>query len=117
MSKQDYLQLTIDRIIELQEENNLSSRAFAKKIGVNVATLNRWKSGFIKTLKTETLATIAREFHVSPLWICGFDVPKEEESVSHQELRNKISDDLFKLSNKELNVINDLVQSFLKNKE
>ena len=117
MSEQEYFDLTIARIKELQDESGLSSRQFAKKIGINVATFNRWKNGFIKTLKTETISVIAKEFNVSALWLCGFNVPKEQETEEHKSIRNKISDNLFFLSNKELHVVNDLIESFLKNKE
>lgn len=108
---------TSERLIELRESLNLSKNKFAQKIGVNVSTLSRWESGKSETIRSNYLKVISDTFNVSPLWLFGFDVPMNKEEKQHETLRKKISNHLFDLTTLQLNVVNDLIESFLKNKE
>lgn len=114
MSDEELDKRAIERIIELQEESELTPTKFAKKIGVNVATLNRWKSGYIQTMKTSTIARIANEFNVSPLWLMGFDSPKEKETKEHIEIRKRVNDKLSRVSMDDLLKVEAMIDIFLK---
>ena len=107
---------TSERLVELRNQLNLSQNKFAKKIGVNVSTLSRWEKGQSETIRSSYLKKISDTFNISPMWLFGFDVPMEKEEQQHEALRKSISNRLFDLTNSELNVVSDLVGSFIKNK-
>lgn len=62
-----------DRIKNRRTEIGLTLKEVAEQIGVKEATVQRYESGNIKTLKQETIAKIAQVLKVSPSYLMGWD--------------------------------------------
>lgn len=102
------------RITQIQQENDLSLRQFAKRIGVAATTVSRWEHGQINTLKSSHLMKISNEFNVEALWILGRDdIPKEKETKSHSKIREEIEGKLFFCSEEDLMKINGIIDVLL----
>lgn len=77
------------RIIELITDHCYGSQnEFAKKVGIGKSSVSQYVNG--KNYPSNVRAgEIARAFNVNPMWVMGFDVPKElpkedEDFVMHQ---------------------------------
>ena len=64
------------RLRELIEERDMTYEALSKATGINPQTLNRWALGQ-RTPKVTAINPVAESFGVNPLWLFGYDVPKE----------------------------------------
>ena len=104
---------TAKRLQSLREERNMSLRKFAEFIGVNKNTLFDWEKGNVNSLKTTSIKIICDKCNVSPLWIMGYDVPKEKESEEHRGLRNEISDSLLSMTLDDLKQVEKFIYAFI----
>ena len=104
---------TAKRLQSLREERNMSLRKFAEFIGVNKNTLFDWEKGNVNSLKTTSIKIICDKCNVSPLWIMGYDVPKEKETEEHRGLRNDISDSLLSMTMDQLQDIKKFIETFI----
>ena len=80
------------RIKALREERDMSLRQFAELLDVKKSTLYDWENGHVESMKTSSIKKIADMCLVSPLWVMGYDVPKERETKEHEGLRKKIDE-------------------------
>ena len=64
------------RLRELIEERDMTYEALSKATGIKPQTLNRWALGQ-RTPKVTAINPVAESFGVNPLWLFGYDVPKE----------------------------------------
>lgn len=101
------------RLQELREERKMSLRKFAEFIGVNKSTLFDWEKGNVGSLKTTSIKSICDKCNVSPLWIMGYEVPKEKETEEHRGLRNEISDSLLSMTMGQLQDIKKFIETFI----
>ncbi len=62
-----------DRIHKKRIEVGLTLKELAEKVDVQDATVQRYESGMIKTIKPETIEKMAKLFTVSPSWLMGWD--------------------------------------------
>lgn len=62
-----------ERIKSRRNEMGLTLKEVADKIGVKDATVQRYESGNIKTLKQETIGKLAEVLHVNPSYLMGWD--------------------------------------------
>ena len=72
---------TGDRIKKKRLEYGLTLKELAEKIGVQEATVQRYESGNIKTIKPDTIAKIADYFAVNPAWLVGWEEAEESMKV------------------------------------
>lgn len=74
------------RLTELLNENNLSKRAFAKKIGVSAMSISDWSTGKVQPT-AENIYTIAAFFGVSADYLLGL----EDESGAKTYINNSFN--------------------------
>lgn len=104
------------RIKALREERNMSLRQFAELLDVKKSTLYDWENGHVESMKTSSIKKIADMCLVSPLWVMGYDVPKERETEEHEGLRKKIEDEMLSMSMEDLINLEKFIHTFI-NKE
>ena len=61
-------------IKEKRLEMGMTMKQLGQKVGVTTATVSRWESGEISTLKAETIRKVADALHVSQLVFIGEDM-------------------------------------------
>lgn len=82
-----------------------SQQIFADRVGINKASVSQYVNG--KNAPTNLTATkIALAFNVAPAWVMGFDVPPVD-------VLNEITEKLERLSPRELELVNNLIDTFL----
>lgn len=59
-----------------RKELNLTLLQIAEAVGVTEATVQRWESGNIKTVRHEKITKLAEILHVSPAALMGWDDPR-----------------------------------------
>ena len=64
--------LFASRLTELIQENNLSKRAFAQRIGVSAMSVSDWTNGKVQPT-AENIYTIAMVFRVSADYLLGLE--------------------------------------------
>ena len=72
-----------ERFAQLLSESDVGDTAVAAAIGVSYKSVYAWKTGS-RMPKPPTIQSIANYFEVSPDWLNGLDVPKEEEKPERQ---------------------------------
>lgn len=86
-----------DRIKQLRLSNNMTQTDLAKKLNITRSSVNAWEMG-ISTLSTTYLVELAQLFHVSTDYLLG--------------LSDGVSLDISNLSEKEVQLVYDLVRYF-----
>lgn len=87
-----------DVMKELRIEQGLTLKQIADKIGVSEATVQRWESGNIKSLRQGRIAMLAEILHTTPSHLMGWDEPDAVEEIQDELFeKRKI---LFDLSQK-----------------
>lgn len=73
------------RLSQLMEEHNETTYSMAERFSLSSPTISRYMTGQMAA-KVTTIQLMADYFHVNPIWLMGFDVPKYEkiDSVSEQ---------------------------------
>lgn len=73
------------RLSQLMEEHNETTYSMAERFSLSSPTISRYMTGQMAA-KVTTIQLMADYFHVNPIWLMGFDVPKYEkiESTSEQ---------------------------------
>lgn len=61
-----------ERLLDLLKENNLSKRAFAKKVGISASSVCDWTNGKIQPT-AENIYIIALYFKVSADYLLGLE--------------------------------------------
>ena len=107
------IELTAQRIRKLREERGMSLRKFAKLIGCKPTALFKWETGDVGSMKSSSIKKISDACFVSPLWVMGYDVPKEKESEEHRGLRNEISDSLLSMTLDDLKQVEKFIHAFI----
>ncbi len=64
--------LFASRLTELIQDNNLSKRAFAQRIGVSAMSVSDWTNGKVQPT-AENIYTIAMVFNVSSDYLLGLE--------------------------------------------
>lgn len=107
-------EIIAQRIKELRSSYKLTLEQFGNIVGVYKSTVFRWENGRVETLKANVVQQLSKHFRVNPLWLLGYDVPKEIETERHRELSNKITDQLIWLSEKQLDKILRFIEEYIK---
>src|SRR5699024_1875154 len=72
------------RLRSLMEESGLSYEQLGDRLNMNPQTLNRYVLGQ-REPKIGTAAAIARSLGVDPLWLQGFNVPRQPPCPARRE--------------------------------
>lgn len=67
------------RLRQLMEELNLNYEELGQRVGMRPQTLNRYVLGQ-RDPKGQVVAELAMKLEVDPLWLQGYDVPRQRES-------------------------------------
>ena len=86
-----------ERLKVLRERNNITQNALSKELNVTRATINAWEMG-ISTPSTTYIVELSQLFKVSTDYLLG--------------LSNNITLDVSMLSNREIQMLYELVQYF-----
>ena len=80
MRKQDFdITIFARRFSELLNSSEENTYTVADKLGLTPATISRYANGLMAP-KLPTLYAIADIFDVNPIWLFGFDAPREKQS-------------------------------------
>lgn len=66
------------RLRQLMEELGLNYEALGQRVGMHPQTLNRYVLGQ-RAPKAQVLADLAMQLEVDPLWLQGYDVPRQRQ--------------------------------------
>lgn len=89
--------MVADRIKQLRLSNNMTQTELAKKLNITRSSVNAWEMG-ISTPSTAYIVELAQLFHISTDYLLG--------------LSYNISLDISYLTEKEIQLVYDLVQYF-----
>lgn len=64
-----------------RKERNMTLRDVADRIGVSEATVSRWESGSVGSMKRQNVAALARLFDVSPAVLMDWEEYEEENDT------------------------------------
>ena len=77
MKKQDFdISVFAKRFSELLKDSSENTYTLAEKLGLTPATISRYANGLMAP-KLPTLYAIADIFEVNPVWLFGYNAPKE----------------------------------------
>ncbi|TGA95980.1 helix-turn-helix domain-containing protein [Sporolactobacillus shoreae] len=77
--------LISDRIKEMRLKRGMTLKELGERIGKAEATVQRYESGNIRNLKSDTIAEIADILHCSPAYLMGWsDIKHSEMEVSRE---------------------------------
>lgn len=79
------------RIKEVRNDNGLSMRSFAKKLGLSVTSISRIESGENNPSR-QTLLCICNQFGVNPDWLKNGEGPKHVTNINPSEISSWIID-------------------------
>ncbi len=79
-----------ERIKERRKQMGLTLLQLAEKTGVKEATVQRWESGNIKTIKYETVELLADVLHCSPAYLMGWEGKKDPAFMHENEVLDEI---------------------------
>jgi DNA-binding helix-turn-helix protein len=105
-----------ERIKKRRQELGLSAEDVANKLGISPATIYRYESNYINSMKVDKLTAIATVLHVSESYLMGWD---DKNIISTETIPNSKEDRLI-LSFRQLNIegqekvleyVDDLVSS------
>ena len=95
----------MNRLEQLMVENDLTNEELAEKLNIPSQTIFDLSTGKTEPEHKEILL-IARELRVDPLWLQGYEAPKEDECA----LKKDINDLLNKLTLSELEEIKEAIE-------
>lgn len=87
-----------------RKEMGLTMKEVADRIGVSEATVSRWESGSVGSMKRQNVAALARLFDVSPAVLMDWE-EYEEENANRKKLIKELSDLAEVSSNDNLEVV------------
>lgn len=69
------------RIKECRKEADLTQEKLGEIFGLNRQAVSKWETGRVSNLKRETIGGLSKLFNVSPMWLMGYDVPKQASDL------------------------------------
>lgn len=103
-----------ERIKERRRSLGMTLAQLADLTGVKEATAQRWESGAIKTLKYDTVETLANALRCTPQYLMGWET-EETLPISNNEerLNEELIGRLVQLTPEELEKVDAFVQGLL----
>ncbi|HGA1223336.1 TPA: helix-turn-helix domain-containing protein, partial [Streptococcus suis] len=77
----------MNKLKTLRKENNLTQEELAKKIGVNLRTLQKWENGE-SSIRTKNAEKLAKHFGVSVGYLLGYEDKVKKEFYKQLDLYN-----------------------------
>lgn len=87
-----------------RKERNMTLKDVAERIGVSEATVSRWESGSVGSMKRQNVAALARLFDVSPAVLMDWE-EYEEENENRKKLIKELTDLAEVSSNENLEMV------------
>lgn len=72
------------RLQELREDTGITLDEIAKRTGYPFQSISRWERG-VHIPKIDAAAAVAEALGVSPLWLFGYDVPRDPNDSLQQK--------------------------------
>lgn len=73
------------RLAQLMNDHHETTYSMAEKFSLSSPTISRYMTGQMAA-KITTIELMAKYFHVNPVWLMGFDVPKDIEQDENKIL-------------------------------
>ena len=99
--------ISVQRLIELRQDLDMTQREFAEFIGTSKSTVNYWEK--LKGMNSVKIKNIAKKCGVSPMWLFGLDVPKYGNDEEHEKRIDLICEKLHKMDEKQLSKIETMI--------
>lgn len=99
-----------ERIRERRKEQGMTLLQLAEKMGVKEATVQRWESGNIKTIKYETVEMLAEVLHCSPSYLMGWDIEKDPANMNDGEVLGEVTQRLSSLPAEKLQAAKEYIR-------
>lgn len=65
------------RLFELRTRMGLTIEELSQKTNISIILLERYEKGIVAKMKQTTISDLADFYNVNPVWLMGYDVPKE----------------------------------------
>lgn len=106
-----------ERIRTRRKELGLTLLQLADRAGVKEATVQRWESGNIKTIKYETVELLSNILCCSPQYLMGWDDKKDPAIMRDDEVYDETIRLLAALSDEKLLAVRDYIRFLLQSGE
>ncbi|HFR3752999.1 TPA: helix-turn-helix domain-containing protein, partial [Streptococcus suis] len=101
----------MNKLKTLRKENNLTQEELAKKIGVNLRTLQKWENGE-SSIRTKNAEKLAKHFGVSVGYLLGYEDKVKKEFYKQLDLYNLDEFRKFRIKlNIELSLLNGILDN------
>lgn len=80
--------VTASRLREALNDNNMKPQELSNLCGVNKASISQYVNGS-HAPSNLSASKMAKCLHVSPLWLMGFDTPKEDRETIEKQIMDK----------------------------
>ncbi len=64
------------RILECRKKAKLSQEELGEKLGVQKSAVSKWETAKVTNIDDDKINKMSKIFEVSPMWLHGYDVPK-----------------------------------------
>lgn len=69
------------RLKQARELRHITLEEAGKKVDVHKSTVLRWENGETEKIKFPVIEVLANYYNVNPVWLMGYDVPIERETL------------------------------------
>lgn len=97
-------------IKNLRKANNLTQGEFARILGLQISSIQKYESGAVSNLKMNTIRTICEQFNISPYVLVFPEEIKDMEIATRLYIGEKHSIELSNLNDKGIRKIYEYAQ-------
>lgn len=103
---------TGEKIKYLRKQRGISAEKLAKELKVSPATIYRYENGDIEKMPTSTISSIASLLGTTPSYLMGWDGDNNSKLTKERPKVRSLARRMDKLSDDDLDLINDLLDKF-----
>ncbi|WP_242363089.1 helix-turn-helix domain-containing protein [Limosilactobacillus antri] len=103
---------TGEKIKYLRKQRGISAEKLAKELKVSPATIYRYENGDIEKMPTSTISSIASLLGTTPSYLMGWDSDNNSKLTKERPKVRSLARRMDKLSDDDLDLINDLLDKF-----
>lgn len=103
---------TGEKIKYLRKQRGISAEKLAKELKVSPATIYRYENGDIEKMPTSTVSSIASLLGTTPSYLMGWDSDNNSKLTKERPKVRSLARRMDKLSDDDLDLINDLLDKF-----